>query len=101
MPVPRSCTARRRHARSSTTLSEDGMRKDVDVEDSVIPEGARNEDVPAKARELHASLAEQVEEHRFRYYVKDQPVVSDADFDKLLRRLEALEDEYPSLRTPD
>ncbi|MEU0186146.1 NAD-dependent DNA ligase LigA [Streptomyces sp. NPDC006207] len=77
------------------------MRKDVDVEDSVIPEGARNEDVPAQARELHASLAEQVEEHRFRYYVKDQPVVSDADFDKLLRRLEALEDEYPSLRTPD
>ncbi|MFD8077214.1 NAD-dependent DNA ligase LigA [Streptomyces sp. NPDC059718] len=77
------------------------MRKDVDVEDSVIPEGARNEDVPAKARELHASLAEQVEEHRFRYYVKDQPVVSDADFDKLLRRLEALEDEHPSLRTPD
>ncbi|MFB7291884.1 NAD-dependent DNA ligase LigA [Actinacidiphila glaucinigra] len=77
------------------------MRKDVDVEDSVIPEGARNEDVPAQARELHASLAEQVEEHRFRYYVKDQPVVSDAEFDKLLRRLEELEDEHPSLRTPD
>lgn len=71
------------------------------MENSEIPEGARNEDVPAKARELHASLAEQVEEHRFRYYVKDQPVVSDADFDKLLRQLEALEDEYPSLRTPD
>ncbi|MEU1537573.1 NAD-dependent DNA ligase LigA [Actinacidiphila glaucinigra] len=77
------------------------MRKDVDVEDSVIPEGARNEDVPAQARELHASLAEQVEEHRFRYYVKDQPVISDADFDKLLRRLEELENEHPSLRTPD
>ncbi|MFD3455483.1 NAD-dependent DNA ligase LigA [Streptomyces sp. NPDC058691] len=77
------------------------MRKDVYVENSEIPEGARNEDVPAKARELHASLAEQVEEHRFRYYVKDQPVVSDADFDKLLRELEALEDEHPSLRTPD
>ncbi|MFF3560125.1 NAD-dependent DNA ligase LigA [Streptomyces sp. NPDC002574] len=77
------------------------MRKDVYVENSEIPEGARNEDVPASARELHASLAEQVEEHRFRYYVKDQPVVSDADFDKLLRQLEALEDEHPSLRTPD
>lgn len=71
------------------------------MENSEIPEGARNEDVPAGARELHASLAEQVEEHRFRYYVKDQPVVSDADFDKLLRQLEALEDEHPSLRTPD
>lgn len=57
--------------------------------------------VPAEAREKHALLAEQIEEHRFRYYVKDQPVVSDAEFDKLLRSLEALEDEYPELRTPD
>jgi len=57
--------------------------------------------VPAEAREKHAQLAEQIEEHRFRYYVNDAPVVSDADFDKLLRSLEALEDEYPELRTPD
>ncbi|MDC0771166.1 NAD-dependent DNA ligase LigA [Streptomyces sp. HD] len=57
--------------------------------------------VPAEAREKHAQLAEQVEEHRFRYYVKDAPVVSDADFDKLLKTLEALEEEYPELRTPD
>lgn len=57
--------------------------------------------VPAEAREKHAQLAEQIEEHRFRYYVNDAPVVSDAEFDKLLRALEALEEEYPELRTPD
>ncbi|MEU6812244.1 NAD-dependent DNA ligase LigA [Streptomyces sp. NPDC046831] len=57
--------------------------------------------VPAEAREKHAQLAEQVEEHRFRYYVKDAPVISDAEFDRLLRSLEALEEEYPELRTPD
>ncbi|WP_328873999.1 NAD-dependent DNA ligase LigA [Streptomyces sp. NBC_00287] len=57
--------------------------------------------VPAEAREKHAKLAEQIEEHRFRYYVKDAPVISDAEFDKLLRSLEALEDEYAELRTPD
>lgn len=57
--------------------------------------------MPAQARDQHAQLAEQIEEHRFRYYVKDQPVVSDADFDRLLRTLEGLEDEYPELRTPD
>ncbi|GHF49964.1 DNA ligase 1 [Streptomyces mashuensis] len=57
--------------------------------------------VPAEARERHARLAEQVEEHRFRYYVKDAPVISDAEFDKLLRALEALEEEHPPLRTPD
>ncbi|ARX86630.1 MULTISPECIES: NAD-dependent DNA ligase LigA [Streptomyces] len=57
--------------------------------------------VPAEARDEHAQLAEQIEEHRFRYYVKDQPVVSDAEFDKLLRALEALEERYSELRTPD
>ncbi|MFD6891703.1 NAD-dependent DNA ligase LigA [Streptomyces sp. NPDC059957] len=57
--------------------------------------------VPAELREQHALIAEQVEEHRFRYYVNDQPVVSDAEFDQLLRSLEALEEQYPELRTPD
>jgi DNA ligase (NAD+) len=64
-------------------------------------EDAGRADIPAEAREQHARLAEQVEEHRFRYYVNDAPVVSDAEFDTLLRRLEALEDAHPGLRTPD
>ncbi len=57
--------------------------------------------VPAEAREKHAQLAEQIEEHRFRYYVKDAPVISDAEFDRLLRSLEELEEQFPELRTPD
>ncbi|WP_412126608.1 NAD-dependent DNA ligase LigA [Streptomyces xinghaiensis] len=57
--------------------------------------------VPPEARERHQRLAEEVEEHRFRYYVKDAPVVSDAQFDRLLRSLEALEEEHPELRTPE
>jgi DNA ligase (NAD+) len=57
--------------------------------------------VPAEAREEHARLAEEVEEHRFRYYVKDQPVISDAEFDRMLRSLEELEERYAELRTPD
>ncbi|MDQ0811019.1 DNA ligase (NAD+) [Streptomyces sp. B3I7] len=57
--------------------------------------------VPARAREQHVRLAEQIEEHRFRYYVKDAPVVSDAEFDRLLRELTDLEERYPELRTPD
>ncbi|MCK1816624.1 NAD-dependent DNA ligase LigA [Streptomyces sp. XM4011] len=56
--------------------------------------------VPAEARERHARLAEQVEEHRFRYYVKT-PVISDAAFDALLRELQELEEAHPELRTPD
>ncbi|MGW5212017.1 NAD-dependent DNA ligase LigA [Streptomyces sp. NPDC004051] len=62
---------------------------------------AETTNVPAEARERHAKLAEQIEEHRFRYYVNDAPVISDAEFDRLLRELEELEGEYPELRTPD
>ncbi len=56
---------------------------------------------PAEAREQHRELAEVIEEARWRYYVLDDPTLSDADFDVRLRELEALEDAYPELRTPD
>jgi DNA ligase (NAD+) len=42
-----------------------------------------------------------VREHQFRYYVRDAPIISDAEFDKLLRELQGLEDAHPELRTPD
>ncbi len=54
-----------------------------------------------EARERHAELSEAVEGHRWRYYVLDQPTVSDGEFDALMRQLEALEGDYPELRTPD
>jgi DNA ligase (NAD+) len=57
--------------------------------------------IPEDARHRWTDLAEQVREHRFAYYVRDAPTVSDAEFDALLRELEALEEEYPGLRTPD
>ena len=46
-------------------------------------------------------LADEVRAHQFRYYVRDAPIISDADFDTLLRELQALEDTHPELRTPD
>ncbi|WP_436773208.1 NAD-dependent DNA ligase LigA [Yinghuangia sp. YIM S09857] len=59
------------------------------------------ESVPAEVRERAVALAKELEEHRFRYYVKDAPTVSDAEFDTLMRELEGIEEEYPVLRTPD
>ncbi len=53
-----------------------------------------------EAREEHRTLSEQVEDARWRYYVLDDPTLSDADFDVRLRRLEELEEEFPELRTP-
>ncbi len=58
-------------------------------------------EVPSQVRAEHAELAEQVREHRYRYYVLDAPTVSDGEFDELFRHLEALELQWPALRTPD
>ncbi len=57
--------------------------------------------VPVDAIHRHAELAQQVEEHRFRYFTKDAPTVSDAEYDALYRELEDLEEQHPALRTPD
>jgi DNA ligase (NAD+) len=68
-----------------------------------IPEssgGAEQAAAPPKARDRHAELSQEVEEHRWRYYMA-QATISDADFDKLMRELERLEEQYPELRTPD
>ena len=46
-------------------------------------------------------LAEAVREHQFRYYIKDAPIVSDAEFDTLFHELVALEERYPELRVAD
>lgn len=52
-------------------------------------------------REEWTALAEEIREHQFRYYVKDAPVITDGEFDLLLRRLQALEEAHPELATAD
>ncbi len=54
-----------------------------------------------EVRRQWRELAEEVREHQFRYYVRDAPIISDAEFDELLQRLAALENDHPELRTPD
>ena len=46
-------------------------------------------------------LRKELERHNYRYYVLDDPEVSDAEYDELFRQLEALEAAHPELRTPD
>ena len=48
-----------------------------------------------------AQLREEIREHEYRYYVLDQPSISDYDFDQLMRELKQLEAENPDLVTPD
>ncbi|HYT10005.1 MAG TPA: NAD-dependent DNA ligase LigA [Mycobacteriales bacterium] len=46
-------------------------------------------------------MAQIVDDAQYRYYVLDRPTLADADYDALLRELEALETEFPELRTPN
>ena len=55
----------------------------------------------ADLRRKWQELADEVRGHQFRYYVRDAPVISDGEFDKLLGELTALEQQHPELRTPD
>jgi len=57
--------------------------------------------VPDKDRRRHAELCEIVEEANYRYYVLDQPTLSDAEYDAAFKELEALEASHPELATPD
>ncbi|ABW10538.1 DNA ligase, NAD-dependent [Parafrankia sp. EAN1pec] len=55
----------------------------------------------ADERGRAAELARELEEHAYRYYVLDKPTVADAEYDALMRELEAIEERHPELRTPD
>jgi DNA ligase (NAD+) len=48
-----------------------------------------------------ATLRDKVRHHEYRYFVLDDPEISDFDFDKLTTQLKQLEAEYPALITPD
>jgi DNA ligase (NAD+) len=47
------------------------------------------------------ALREKIRHHEYLYYVLDQPAISDAEFDKLMRELKDLEAKHPKLLTPD
>jgi DNA ligase (NAD+) len=47
------------------------------------------------------SLRREIDEHNYRYFVLAEPTVSDAEYDRLLRRLEEIETAYPEYRLPD
>ena len=59
--------------------------------------------MPAADTPAHriAELRQAIEQHNYRYYVLDDPSIDDAEFDALMRELEALEHAHPELVSPD
>jgi DNA ligase (NAD+) len=46
-------------------------------------------------------LREEIEYHNYRYYILDQPEISDAQYDRLMRELEKIKEGYSELRSPN
>ena len=55
----------------------------------------------SKARHRMTELISEIRDHQFKYYVLDQPTITDAQFDALLQELQILEDKNPELREAD
>ncbi len=61
----------------------------------------KKREIPPEIIERVKKLREEIEYHNYRYYVLDAPVISDAEYDALMRELKELEEKYPELVTPD
>lgn len=73
-------------------------RAPEEIQPQVSPDGISSQE---EAREAIEKLRQAIRYHNYRYYVLDDPVISDAEYDELMRDLEALEERFPELRTPD
>jgi len=63
---------------------------------------SRSPAIPDNERQAErqiAGLRKEIEHHNYRYYVLDSPEISDAEYDRLFRRLQQLEEAFPQLRS--
>lgn len=54
-----------------------------------------------RAQKEILALRQDIEKHNYQYHVADNPLITDAEYDRLFRRLQELEREFPELATPD
>jgi len=77
---------------------------EAEVDEPTVAAAADREDVtevPDDARTRHRDLSEELDRYAFAYYVLDQPLISDGQYDELMGELKQLEAEHPALVTPD
>jgi DNA ligase (NAD+) len=77
----------------ATELDEPTVAAVIDREDVT--------EVPDDARTRHRDLSEELDRYAFAYYVRDEPLVSDGQYDELMGQLKAIEADHPALVTPE
>ena len=68
------------------------------VTEQEVPELA---DPSPEVQHRHAELSDDLNMHLYRYHVLDSPLISDAEYDQMMRELRDIEERFPQLRTPD
>ena len=68
---------------------------------TAAPSTAEATGIPTEALHEWSEVAQDALAAQFNYHVRDAPTLSDADYDRMIRRLNELEDQYPTLRTPE
>jgi DNA ligase (NAD+) len=77
---------------------------EAEIDEPVVAAATEREDVtevPDDARTRHRDLSEELDRYAFAYYVLDQPLISDGQYDELIGELKALEAAHPALVTPE
>src|SRR4051812_27439388 len=80
------------------------VSSDADLVEPSVAVVADREDlteVPDDARTRHRDLSEELDRYAFAYYVRDEPLVSDGQYDELMAELKGIEAAHPALVTPD
>ncbi|MGY1735594.1 NAD-dependent DNA ligase LigA [Geodermatophilus sp. SYSU D00684] len=80
------------------------MSTDAELDTPQVAAVADREDlteVPDDARTRHRDLSEELDRYAFAYYVRDEPLVSDGQYDALMGELKAIEAAHPALVSPD
>jgi DNA ligase (NAD+) len=77
----------------ATELDEPTVAAVIDREDVT--------EVPDDARTRHRDLSEELDRYAFAYYVRDEPLVSDGQYDELMGQLKGIEADHPALVTPE
>jgi DNA ligase (NAD+) len=77
---------------------------EAELDQPAVAAAADREDVtevPDAARTRHRDLSEELDRYAFAYYVRDEPLVSDGQYDELMGELKAIEAAHPALVTPE
>ena len=57
--------------------------------------------IPEQVRNQYEQLKDELNRHNHSYYVLDEPSIPDSEYDRGMRRLQDLEQQYPQLLSPD